>query len=634
MNFLLLFVLAITSACSFKSPDSDKAEALRSIDELSSEEQKYVDSDGDMVSNFDEKNNGTDPYVADIPRVEVSFLQDYQIVVEFEDESTFTVDTQVARDNPNFKYRVGDLFLKANSLNNAAKLGRFSGVSWGDIQQEDFSWVKYPEIDKEYYHSKLMEYVKHKGKKVRSLTLDLENTLRLKESPYFNSIDNLEVNFYYYSHSKESYVLIHTEKIDKTFQSGVRENFSVTINNPPLELFEDSYLRRGEFILSEVKDFHCPDQKIQNSTLLASVKNKTIPVYVSTPYESGINYVAINDGGEKFISVLKKLYSDKFIIVDEKLEQVEQFSNNLASFTYLYEVKENDKDGNWFVMTNKLKDHYLKHTFTNADSITLSYVTGSDLASQKNETFFSLTERVDSTDSYKKYPLGNITKNSTLEASVYIQGLHGVQLNEEFGEFFFAPRCNSRNCSGTDWFVSAPWVINSFSKLDVPFNFTELSEVGDKMRVLINNTELNLSELVKNNQATFELKRDDVGQYIHIQLTDLDKLEVIQNGSENTAFLMIYPIKKGTAGLGLEIHEVTGKNIIPLQSVGPTAFEVGMKRRVPAIAVTSWMFSEWQKQAPWNKPAPNGWIPRKGEKQQYWSGLVVDVVSTITNNFN
>lgn len=629
----LILMIILFSSCSYKSSDDKKEELRRESQSLSTVD-PTLDSDGDMVTDAEEIKSGTDPLVADIPRVDVSFLQDYSIEVTFEDESTFKIDTTVARDNPNFKYRVGDLFLKENSLNNAAKLGRFSGVSWGEITQKDFSWVKYPYTDKEYYHSKVLEYTKHKGKKIKSLTIDLENTLRLQESSRFHSIDSLEVNFYYYSHSKESHVLIHTEKIDKTFQSGVRENFTVTINNPPLELFEDSYLRRGEFIISEVKDFHCPDQKIQNSNLLASVKNKAIPVYVSTPYESGINYVAINDSGENFISVLKKLYSDKLSIVDEKLEQIEQFSNKLTSFTYLHEVKENDKDGNWFVMTNKLKDHYLKHTFTNADSITLSYVTGSDLANQKNETFFSFTERVDSTDSYKKYPLGNVTKNSTVEASVYIQGLHGVQLNEEFGQFFFAPRCNSRNCSGTDWFVSAPWVINSFSKLDVPFNFSELSEVGDKIRVLINNTELNLAELVKQNQATFELKRDEVGQYIHIQLTDLDKLEVIQNGSENTAFLMIYPIKKGAAGLGLEIHEVTGKNIIPLQTVGPAAFEVGMNRRVPAIAVTSWKFSEWQKHAPWNKPAPNGWIPRKGEKQPYWSGLVVDVVSTITNNFN
>lgn len=634
MKYLLLAILMTNVACSFKSPDNDKKAQSRTVDELKPEELKKIDSDGDMVNNYDEKMNGTDPFVADIPKVDVSFLQDYAIEVTFEDESIFKVDTTVARDNPNFKYRVGDLFLKANSRNNAAKLGRFSGVSWGEIEQKDFSWVKYPDTDKEYYHSKVLEYLKNKGKKIKSLTLELENTLRLRESPYYASVDNLEVNFYYYSHSKESYILIHTEKIDKTFQSGVRENFAVTITNPPLELFEDSYLRRGEFIISEVKDFNCPDKKIQNSVLLSSVKNKTIPVYVSTPYESGINYVALNDGGEKFINIMNKLYSDKYSIQDEKLELVEQFSNKLADFTYLHEVKDLDKDGNWFVMTNKLKDHYLKHTFKNTDSITLSYVTGSELAGQKNETFFALTEKVDSTENYKKYPLGNVTKNSLVDASIYIQGLNGVKLNEQFGRFTFAPRCGSGNCTGANWYVTAEWVINSFSKLEEPFQFDELGEVGDKIKVLINNTELNLAELVKNNQAVLELKRDDVGQYLHIQLTDLDKIEVIQNGSENTAYLVISPVKKGMAGLGLEVHEVTGKNINPLQHVGPIAFNEGMRLKVPAIAITTWKFEEWQKQAPWDKPAPNGWIPRKGEKQKYWSGLVVDVVSTITNNFN
>lgn len=628
----ILFFITLAS-CSFKSPDQEGKLQSR-LEELRPEELKNIDSDGDMVSDYDEKVNGTDPLVADIPKVDVSFLQDYAIVVTFEDESTFKIDTTVARDNPSFKYRVGDLFLKANSLNNAAKLGRFSGVSWGEIHQKDFSWVKYPNIDKEYYHSKVMEYNKNKDKKIKSLVVELDNTLRLQESIYYPSIHNLEVNFYYYSHSKEAFVQIHTEKIEKTFQNGVRENFSVTITNPPLELFEDSYLRRGEFIISEVKDFNCPDRKIQNSTLLASVKNKAIPVYVSTPYASGVHYVAINKGGERFISIMKKLYSDKFSIVDEKLEQVEQFSNKLANFTYLHELKSHDKDGNWFVMTNRLKDHFLKHSFTNTDSITLSYVTGSEIAGQKNETFFSLSEKVESSDTYNRYPLGNITRNSNVDLSIYVQGLNGIKHDEQFGHFTYAPTCGRGNCSGANWFVTAPWVINSFSKLDVPFQFAEISEIGDKIKVLINNTELNLAELVNQNQATYELKSDSVGQFIHIQLTDLHNIDAIQNGTENTAFLIISPVKKGMAGLGLQVGEVTGKNIDPLQQVGPIAFNEGMRLRVPAIAVTSWRFEDWYRQAPWDNPAPNGWVPRKGEKQKFWSGLVVDIVSTITNNFN
>lgn len=633
MNYLLLLLLALSTACSFKSPEGKGNPQTRSVDELKPEELKKIDSDGDMISNYDEKMNGTDPFVADIPKVDVSFLQDYSIEVVFEDETTFKIDTVVARDNPNFKYRVGDLFLKANSLNNAAKLGRFSGVSWGEIKQEDFSWVKYPNTDKEYYHSKVMEFVKNKGKKIKSLTLELENTLRLQESPYFPSIDALEVNFYYYSHSKESYVLIHTEKIEKTFQSGVRENFAVTIENPPLELFEDSYLRRGEFIISEVKDFNCPDRKIKNSQLLASVKNKSIPVYVSTPYKNEINYVALNEGGEKFITIMQKLYSDKFAVVDEKLTQVEQFANNLPDFKYLYEVKENDKDGNWYVMTNKIKEHYLKQNFSTSDSITLSYITGKDLSAQRSETFFSLTEKVDSGENFNKYPLGNVTKNSSVDVSVYINGLNGIRLNEKFQQFFFAPQCGRGNCTGANWSVHAEYMINSFKKFSEPFRFDELAEIGDKIKVLINNTELDLAELVKQNLASVQLKEDVVGQYLHIQLTGLDKIEAVVNGSENIAFLLISPVKKGATGVGVQINKMGGHNIDFVMHAGMVALTEGMKHQLP-IAVTSWKFAEWEKKIPWGQRAPNGWVPTRGEKQKYHEGLVVDVVSTITNNFN
>src|SRR5690606_17894333 len=152
MKFLLR-ILFISSSCSFRPNGDDKGEAPKKEQETLSVNSvdPHIDSDGDMILDIDEIKNGTDPVVADIPKVDVSFLQDYSIEVTFEDESSFRVDTTVARDNPNFKYRVGELFLKENSLNNAAKLGRFSGVSWGEITQKDFSWIKYPDTDKEYY---------------------------------------------------------------------------------------------------------------------------------------------------------------------------------------------------------------------------------------------------------------------------------------------------------------------------------------------------------------------------------------------------------------------------------------------------------------------------------------------------
>ena len=40
----------------------------------------------------------------------------------------------------------------------AAKIGRFSGHSYGEIKNEDFSWVKYPTLDPLMLHSDIIKY--------------------------------------------------------------------------------------------------------------------------------------------------------------------------------------------------------------------------------------------------------------------------------------------------------------------------------------------------------------------------------------------------------------------------------------------------------------------------------------------
>ena len=254
---------------------SKKEREIKNINSRFNEKIKNTKLEGiKNLANQEEINKGRSPYVADIPKVKVNFLQNYNIKQTYEDQTIFEIDTRTAKDDPDFKYRVGELFLKENSINNAAKLGRFSGVTWGNIGQEDYSWVKYPDIDEKFYFSKRAEYEEFKKKKISESQITLENTLKLVESPYFNSIESLELNFYYYSYSKESYIQLHTQKIEQTFQSGVREDFVITITNPPKELLDDTYMRNGEFIISEVKDFYIPDLKMSYRELLASVKAK------------------------------------------------------------------------------------------------------------------------------------------------------------------------------------------------------------------------------------------------------------------------------------------------------------------------------------------------------------------------
>ncbi|MAZ48940.1 MAG: hypothetical protein CME65_10270 [Halobacteriovoraceae bacterium] len=631
MKYFLLLVLALTTACSFKGSkektDSASTQALKPSD------LKKMDSDGDLISDFDEKQKGLDPFVANLPKLRVNFLQDYSIKVDFENETQFSMDTKVARDNPDFKYRVGNLFVKENSYDNAAKLGRFSGVSWGEVKQQDFSWVKYPDIDKDFYYNKAREYRYWSKSKVRESSITLENTLRLMESPLFESIEQVELNFYYYSYSKESYTLLHTEKLERVFQSGTREDFQIIINNPPKELIEDTYFRHGEFIISEVKDFYIPSLKSKYSDLLASVRSKSIPVYKTTPFKNDLSYVAINPKGEKFISILSKLFSDKFEVQGDKLVQVEQFSDNLSDFTYLHEVSKEDKLGKWFVMTNKIKNHYLKHNFTNKDAITLSYLTGSELSKRTQEKIYSFSKDVKSEDAGKLYGLGNITRNSQIDLSIYLNQLEGIQLDVEHGQFHYRPP-NCRNCTGTNWSVSAQFQVNRFSGFKNQWFVRDLEEAKKSFEILINNKALPLEELIAQNHATLELKGDESFSYLHITIKNVDELDVIESGKENVAFIKVKPLSVGHAGVGVQINSMGGHNIDKVYHAGLVSLQEAARRKVP-LAITSWKFDDWKVNVPWGVPdSRTGYKPTKGSKKKYWTGTVVDIISTITNNYN
>ncbi|MCT4641224.1 MAG: thrombospondin type 3 repeat-containing protein [Bacteriovoracaceae bacterium] len=627
-KLILLSLLLTTASCSFKSEKSSK----KKTEKLEAAHIRTLDSDGDGVSDYDEMENGTDPYVADVPQVEAKFLQNYKIKIDYEDDTSFEMDTTIRRDDQDFKYRVGRVYLRENSHDKAAQIGRINSVSWGNIKQEDLSWVKYPEIDKEFYFNSSREYRTHEDKVIRESSISLENTLKLAEYPVFDTIEDVELSFYYYSHEKEKHILLHTEKIDQVFQSGTRETVDVVIHNPPKELIEDTYFRHGEFIISEVKDFYIPKLKLKYSELLAKVKAKCVSVYETNPEENLLNYIAVESKGNRFLQILTKLYKDRYTFNDGKIVQIDEIYNNLPDYTYLEEVKNDDKLGRWFVMTNKISNHYLKHNFNSGDTITLSYLTGSDLANREKEKIYSYSEDVRSTDNGKLYPLGNITKNSEVAVSIYLNELEGVKLHADKGHFNFRPR-RCRNCTGTNWSVSSKFQVNTFKDFKKDWDLVDVSEASKHLKVLINNTELDMDKLIEENRAVVHWVNDEKGRYIHIELKNLSEVEVIKAGQENIAYLKLEPLEVGHDSQGLKLTHITGHNIDLNGNAYAITLQQADKRRIP-VATTSWGFKNWEDRVFWGKKSPSGYVPSKGKTVKHWTGSIVDIVSTITNNYN
>ena len=630
MNKILsLLLIGLMCSCSFKS--SKDEESVKLTDELNVEDLANKDSDGDRITDKEEVDLGLDRFVADIPKIKANFLQNYKIKATFEDESEFVLDTKVARDNPDFSYRVGELFIKKNSLKNAARIGRFSGVSWGEISQKDISWMQYPDISKEFYFSKVREY-DLLAKKVKTISLSLENNLKLLDSQLYNEIKDVEVNFYYYSYSKSDYVLLHTQKLDQVFQSGVRETFELEIDNVPTDLLEDTYLRHGEFIISEIKDFFIPKINMKYSELLKSVKSKTVAVYKSNPIGYDLNYVATRSSGDSFIDITKRLYGKNIEVLDQKLSTLEQFSNNLESFGNLNELKGKNKNGQWFVMTKRLKTDYLSHLYQRGETISLCYITGDELSSQKEEQVFSKTIDGYSDKKGQIYPLGNIGQNSEAEFSLYLKSEKGTLLSQLQTKFSFRPR-SCRNCTGTNWSVWADYNVNTFKDFEKELRVNTLSDIESSVEVYINNTKLNLKELYEQNLLTLELKDSSGEQYLHYKLHGLDKLEAYVVGNENVLQIKLLPIKSGEIAEGVQITKMGGHNVNIPNNAGAITYQMATKHKTK-LAVTGLHYDHWNRLVNWGGKDPNGFVSERGLVQEYWHGIVLDIVSNITNNYN
>ena len=191
----------VLGACSFKSTsDSEgkKTEPIVSQETVITDPKD--DSDGDKITDGEEITRGTNPFIADIPELQVRFLQNYSI--SFQQTSTtenmsstgeVRIETAFGRINPDFKYRVGEVMLKERSFQSAATIGKFESHSWGEITRQDLTWVKYPEIDPAFYHAEAMRVRPYfeKDSVIEGLKVNLENTFKLLPNSRFKEIKNL-----------------------------------------------------------------------------------------------------------------------------------------------------------------------------------------------------------------------------------------------------------------------------------------------------------------------------------------------------------------------------------------------------------------------------------------------------------
>ena len=619
--------LMVLGACSFKSTsDSEgkKTEPIVSQETVITDPKD--DSDGDKITDGEEITRGSNPFIADIPEIQVRFLQNYSI--SFQQTSTtenmsstgeVRIETAFGRINPDFKYRVGEVMLRERSFQSAATIAKFESHSWGEITRQDLTWVKYPEIDPAFYHAEAMRVRPYfeKDSVIEGLKVNLENTFKLLPNSRFKEIKNLTLAFRYYDYERETFELLHQTTIERVLQVGVAETINVEIENIPQNLIADNYLKKGEFIISEIVDFDIPELDTNYKTLMASVAAKTIPVLITTPLETRTAYVALPKKTARFQEIMRQIFVDKFMVVDNSLHKVEQFENNLGSYTYLKEVKDQDKKGKWFVFTDKLLRHYLEHNFTRDDVISLSYVTGKELATQADEKIYAYYPAATGGEDYVVYPLGNISPNSEVDLQIQGNWLLGDKLTS-FKEEFHSNGAGCRgNCSTAD--IHCFWDVNKFEVRNEPLILQkDYSAEFDHIKLVVNRTEYPIKELVEKKLITPRWEK----QSLNLNITDISTIQEIDPFSENVIALKV-STHKGDTFDGIKLVNMTGKQKYYCPAV---TTDFAFSAKLP-ISDESLKFAQWRSSVHWDKI-------KLGKRKQYAQPFSISVSSTVKNFHN
>ncbi len=578
-SLVKLFLIALSLvfiSCSIKHNAQNGDGSLNGSQNLEAKNDPNTDSDGDGVPDLIEIEKGTDPLIADVPVLNSNFIQNFEVTVNYNhvnDNKPFSlaISTKIKDTDSSFQYKVGKLFGVDNAMLYAAKEGRFSGHSYGTIKNEDFSWVKYPTLDHLMLHSDIIKFrpiidgedpITNAKYENYSIKISLSGSAKLT-GIRFKEIKDLSVNFYYHDFEKDTYVLLKNVVLNRTFQKNINETFTVEIENAPVAFLRDSYLKHGEFLVSEIDNYYIPELDKDYKTLMASVKAKTVPVLLTTPTEDSIYYVATKSTGISFLEVIERVFVKNFEVENNTVKRIGQYENNLGSFEHLIEVKDKDKLGKWFVLTNKFKEQFIDHNYLSIDHITLSYITGKNLSSQTENVQTSYSPKI-VTENYNETvtPLGLISPNSKVE--IVLKGLnrfgHEVISTPYSGNYSFGGFGNSTALN-----YSCEWVGNIRSEFSRSFDLTiNYNEEWDKIYLVINEEGFKLSTLIAEKKVTIR----NLNFSFLISIDNVLKIKEIKQSDENNISLaIISSLEKKHQGI--KLISQNGNHNSPWCSFGP-----------------------------------------------------------------
>ena len=575
-----------------------------------------IDSDGDFKSNQDELSVDRNPYLAEVPKLKVQFLQSYSISVRYRENGIIAPPLLIKNQQGGEGSLISGLSTIQHIVNEAARIGRFNSHHHGNFPQK-MSWIRYPNVDQRSYLDDMERFNSIDSTAIEDITITLESTVRPEDGIY-HSIKNLEVDFFYYDYKRAEYRHLGTEIVKHVFPAGVDKSFKVTLLNVPLELIQDNYFGRGEFIISNIKDFDIPDINMTYKELLSQVQQKTITVMYNTPLEHMVYYVAVGSNEKRsFDSIIEEIFDDQFSIDDEGLNKINQFESNIGSYNYLHELSDRPKNGKWFVFTGPINQHYLDYQFGHNDNLALVYITGDTLSKQRKETIYISKELVTNDASINQIELGEVEANSEIHLR-----LSPILRWGEFPKF--------KPIRGQD---SAELICEveevSFESYQEPLLFEQTDEIElSQIFLIIDNNHYKISDLIQNNNV--RIFQDDNGVHLHIK----NILDVHDFTEEKTKTISLKTMAfSGTAPQGMFIKKMEYSNSSEMDTCVGWAMGSAIGSDIP-ISKSSQDFEEWEHKTK-NVKLFNYIIElNQADDKIYYQNFSVDISAIIIRFYN
>ncbi len=375
----LIFVLLFQVGCSFKTPDENKSQ----INPLKVETSR--DSDGDMILDTDEVKQGSNPYIAQYPEFVGDFFQEMKVTVGFYNQNlhadksvTFHVTRELVAENGvpfeerDFLGEKSEFILE--EVATQAKQRSFQGFHISDsLNSESLELFSPPRLNdkkifpfsKEVYDSKIS------GFDYDSIEFALVGQIQFNYD-LLKSLSDIWLDLLWYDDQKQEFL-----KIDSYLIKGVYEfNRSYTI--PLVFKTTNKFLTQrvsemgGRFLYLKVREFRLNENQTWFSSIMRSIKSKSIPLLVSNGEVHSLSYVGLDGSFDTLRGILNKGINEDFQVLGNDIVRVGAKANNVTIVKDLYGINVQD-ERKWFLFTNLISNNPSQYSFSSSDILVLSY---------------------------------------------------------------------------------------------------------------------------------------------------------------------------------------------------------------------------------------------------------------------